>query len=242
MRRARRFGIFCGAAFALAADLTVGGRAANLTELPPGPNRDLVYATCQTCHSLQYLFESAGIDRDQWASLLDAMGQYGLEVTPENRAKILDYLGTYLGPHPPPAAPTATAAPATKTVKAEAHVRTQSIGSPQANGQGLPSYFPPLAGNHDLFRSRIFPVYVLLNGLTGEIKVEGHTFNGQMPSFAHLSDAEIAAIINYVRAGWNNAALRPPDMTPIDADTVKAARAKPMSSAEVHAYRAGLAE
>jgi mono/diheme cytochrome c family protein len=242
MRAVRRFGILLGAGLALATVLTAGGRAANLTELPPGPNRDLVYATCQTCHSLQYLFESAGIDRDQWNSLLDGMGQYGLEVTPGNRAKILDYLATYLGPHPPPAAPAIAAAPAPKSVNGEALFKTQCIGCHQANGQGLPSYFPPLAGNRDLFRSRIFPVYVLLNGLTGEIKVEGHTFNGQMPSFAHLPDAEIAALINYVRGAWNNAALRPADMAPVDANTVKAARAKPMSSAAVHAYRAGLVE
>jgi mono/diheme cytochrome c family protein len=240
MRAARRFGILFGACLALAAILAAGSRAANVTELPAGPNRDIVYATCQTCHSLQYLLESAGIDRDQWNSLLDGMGQYGLQVTPANRAKILDYLATYLGPHPPPAAPATAAAPMPGSVDGATLFKTQCIGCHQQSGQGVPSYFPPLAGNRDLFRNRIFPVYVLLNGLTGEIKVEGHTFNGQMPSFAHLTDAEIAALINYVRGAWNNAALRPSDMAPIDAATVKGARAKPMSTAEVHAYRAGL--
>ena len=33
-------------------------------ELPPGPDRALVYGQCRTCHDLQYLIELAGIPRD----------------------------------------------------------------------------------------------------------------------------------------------------------------------------------
>jgi len=61
----------------------------------------------------------------------------------------------------------------------------------QAQGGGLPGTFPPLAGNHDLYRDRIFPVYVLLNGLEGAITVKGQSYNGAMPPFDHLSDAEL---------------------------------------------------
>lgn len=229
------------AALVLAMFPAAGTQAAGAGGLPPGPGRDLVYATCQTCHSLDALTESAGIGRDAWSGILASMHQYGLSVTPGNEAKILDYLATYLGPHPPPAAPAAPAATteaASKTIDGKTLFETNCSACHQANGEGSAGYFPPLSGNRDLFLSRDYPVYVALNGLSGEITVGGHSFNGQMPSFAQLADAEIAAIVSYVRSAWNNKRLQPSDMQPIDAEVVKAARAKPMSPAAVHAYRA----
>lgn len=218
--------------------VAAGVRAAGEIQLPPGPNRELVYGACRTCHDLQYLVESAGIGRDDWASVIKGMGQYGLRISPAEREKILDYLATYLGPHPPPAGTIAPAVPA--AVDGATLFTTQCTGCHQANARGVPGNFPPLAGNRDLFRDRLFPVYVLLNGLTGGIEVNGTSYNGQMPSFAHLSDAEIAALVRYVRSNWNNAALRPAGMAPIDASAVKQARTKPLTPEAVHAYRSRL--
>jgi hypothetical protein len=50
------------------------------------------------CHDLQPLFDAAGISRDDWNGALEEMTSYGLKVTPEERAMILEYLATYLGP------------------------------------------------------------------------------------------------------------------------------------------------
>jgi mono/diheme cytochrome c family protein len=238
-RRAGAFGPVL--AVALAAALAGGAaRAADRIELPPGPNRDLVYGACRTCHDLQYLVESAGITRDDWDQLIISMRQYGLRIPPERRAKILDYLGTYLGPNPPPKG-AAEAKPAPeKTADGATLFAEQCVACHKENGAGQPGSYPPLAGNRDLMRNRVFPVYVLLNGLEGRITVAGKPYNAQMPPFSHLSDAEIAALVRYIRSAWNNAALRPAGMKPVDAATVKAARAKAMSPAAVHAYRAGL--
>lgn len=43
-----------GAAFGLAA------AAAEITELPKGPDRDLVSRVCQSCHDLHMAFDAAG--------------------------------------------------------------------------------------------------------------------------------------------------------------------------------------
>lgn len=236
-RRARR----CAGALGLTlAALLTGGTAAAAgeIELPPGPNRELVYGSCRTCHDLQYLVESAGITRDDWSDLIDSMRQYGLRIPAERRAKILDYLGTYLGPNPP-ARTAVTQVPPAKVDGATLFAE-QCMSCHQKNGKGLPGSFPPLAGNPDLMRDRVFPVYVLLNGLEGKITVAGKDFNAQMPPFSHLTDAEIAALVRYIRSAWNNASLRPANMKPVDAKTVKAARAKTMTAAAVHAYRAQL--
>lgn len=224
----------------VAALIGYGARAASQIELPPGPNRDLVYGACRTCHDLQYLTESAGITRDDWDVVIDGMRQYGLRIPPERRAKILDYLAIYLGPNPPP---NGAAAPKTAPAKPADGAKLfaeQCAACHQPNGAGQPGTFPPLAGNRDLMRDRVFPVYVLLNGLEGRITVAGKDYDAQMPPFSHLTDDEIAALVRYIRSAWSNATLRPAGMEPVDAEAVKAARAKTMSPAAVHAYRSQL--
>jgi mono/diheme cytochrome c family protein len=217
--------------------LAAAAYAAGGPELPPGPNRALVYGQCRTCHDLQYLVESAGVPRDTWSDLLDSMKQYGLRIPPDQRARILDYLGTYLGPNPPPAG--APAAPAAKTAKVDgaAVFNEQCAACHQANGEGVAGQFPPLAHNRDIFLSADFPARVALFGLKGKISVNGHDFDAEMPPLDVLSDAEIAAAVTYVRESWGNASLRPKNMPAIDAAAVAALRAKKLTSEQVYAAR-----
>lgn len=211
--------------------LAAGAYAAQTLQLPPGPNRDLVYGQCQTCHDLQYLIESAGVPRNAWSDLLDSMKQYGLRLSPEQRGKILDYLALYLGPNPPPKSAAAPAAPA--TADGATVFKDQCVACHQANALGVPGQFPPLAGNRDLFLSRDYPVRVLLFGLSGKIEVNGKTFNSAMPPLGEvLNDAQIAAVVNYVRGNFGNAALAPKTMPAVDAGLVAQLRAqKPPVSA-----------
>jgi mono/diheme cytochrome c family protein len=219
--------------------LFAAGALAQNDELPPGPGRELVYGQCRTCHDLQYLKESAGIPRDSWDDLLDSMKQYGLRLTADQRAKILDYLGTYLGPNPPKAAP-AAATPAAEKADGGKIFGDQCAVCHQPNGEGVAGQFPPLAKNPDLFLSRDFPLRVVLFGMKGKISVNGQTIDGEMPPFDVLDDAQIAAAVAYVRGQWANAALRPKTMAPVDAAAVAALRAQKLSPEEVHAERAKL--
>jgi hypothetical protein len=83
----------------VAAVLASGMGAARALDLPPGPNRDLVARECQACHSLD-MVAASNETREVWNTLLDSMTSYGLRVSPQDRAKILDYLSTALGPKP----------------------------------------------------------------------------------------------------------------------------------------------
>jgi cytochrome c5 len=76
---------------------TGGAASAQPRDLPPGPNRDFVSRTCQACHDLGMVLAAAGLSRDGWDATIEEMVSYGLRVTPQERAQLLDYLATYLG-------------------------------------------------------------------------------------------------------------------------------------------------
>ena len=107
----------------------------------------------------------------------------------------------------------------------------------QPDAKGVPGNFPPLAGNPDLFLARDFPARVVLFGMSGKIVVKGAAIDGAMPPLGDvLKDDKIAAVVNYVRGDFGNAALRPKTMQPLDAATVTELR-KSKEGDDVHAYR-----
>jgi mono/diheme cytochrome c family protein len=213
--------------------------AAQRIKLPEGPGRDLIYGHCQTCHDLQSVADSAGIRRGAWDAVLDNMKGFGLRVSDDQRARILDYLATYLGPNPPPAETAVGTAEAGPVDGAQVFQDT-CIACHEADGKGKPGEFPPLAGNRDLFLAPDFVANVALHGIKGPIEVDGQPFDNAMPSFDFLSDQEIASVVKYVRSTWGNESIRPADFSdPTPAEVAKL-RAKPMTPADVHAYRQSL--
>jgi mono/diheme cytochrome c family protein len=77
----------------------------------------------------------------------------------------------------------------------------------QATGAGLPERYPPLAGSEIATGDPERVIRIVLGGLTGEVEVQGETFNGAMPGWGPtLTDAQIAAVLTYVRGTWGNAA------------------------------------
>ena len=204
-------------------------------QLPAGAHRDLVYGKCRTCHDLQYLQDSKGITKAQWDGVLSTMQGLGLEISDSQRKDLLQYLGTYLGPNPP-AAP-AQPVESEQQVSGKQVFAAQCVSCHQTDGRGLPGEFPPLAGNGDLNRSSDFAALVVLNGLQGKIEVEGESYDGQMPSFAFLSDAKIAAVVNFIRTHWGNSPISGEDAA-VQADDVATLRKRQLSPTQVHAYRA----
>jgi hypothetical protein len=78
--------------------MALGSSLACADDLPDGPNRELVYQHCETCHSVQNLINTGGMSRAQWAEKLSMMEGYGLQVTPELKVLLVEYLATYLPP------------------------------------------------------------------------------------------------------------------------------------------------
>lgn len=88
----------------------------------------------------------------------------------------------------------------------------------QADGKGIPNAFPPLAGSEWVNGPAENLIRIQLRGLQGPITVKGAQYNSVMPPQAQQSDAEIAAVLTYVRSNFGN------DASPVTPDQVKALR------------------
>ena len=74
----------------------------------------------------------------------------------------------------------------------------------QLDGAGTPKVFPPLAKSDFLLADKKRAIEVVLNGLSGEVKVNGNVFNSVMPPWSHLPDDAIANILTYVYNSFGN--------------------------------------
>ena len=74
----------------------------------------------------------------------------------------------------------------------------------QANGEGLPGVFPPLAKSSLIAENPKRPIEILLRGLTGKVSVNGKEYNSVMPPMNQLNDDEVANITTYVLNSWGN--------------------------------------
>ena len=74
----------------------------------------------------------------------------------------------------------------------------------QPNGQGIPGQIPPLAKSDYLMADKERAIRAVLQGLSGEITVNGKKFNGQMIPLNTLTDEEIANVVTYARNSWGN--------------------------------------
>lgn len=87
----------------------------------------------------------------------------------------------------------------------------------QPTGQGLPNQFPPLAASDFLNADKQRAIRIVVNGLQGELVVNGQKFNNSMPRLP-LSDQEIANVLTYVYCSFGNSGK---EVTP---DQVRAVR------------------
>ena len=71
-------------------------------------------------------------------------------------------------------------------------------------GEGVPKTFPPLAKSDWLSKNDISAaIRVVKYGQTGEITVNGETYNGVMAELG-LYDDEVADVMNYILNNWGN--------------------------------------
>lgn len=148
-------------------------------------------------------------------------------------------------------APSAHVGPATEYSESKAHpdpisapqdgaeiYLTRCMSCHQMNGGGVPGVFPPLTGTEWVTGDEGVLIRIILNGMTGEIEVNGMVYTGAMPPWgAFLNDEEMADLLTYIRTEWGNDAS---DITPEMVAEVREAvadREEPWTIAELEAIR-----
>ena len=71
------------------------------------------------------------------------------------------------------------------------------------NGEGITGVFPPLAKSDYMMKDIDRNIKNLIEGLSGEITVNGSKYNQVMPA-SGLDDQDIADVLNYVMNSWGN--------------------------------------
>jgi len=104
-----------------------------------------------------------------------------------------------------------------------------------ANGQGVPSAFPPFDARIGRWAAtdagRDYLASVVGNGLFGMIEVNGVQYMGAMPQMKHIDAAEIASALSYVIQTFGGAS----DM-PFTADELVSRRDR-LGNVQSHALR-----
>jgi nitrite reductase (NO-forming) len=142
------------------------------------------------------------------------------------------YVSDKLEPGAPVAAAAAALAGGTLTKEAQieagkALFQGTCSACHQADGKGLASVFPPLAGSDFLMADTDRSIGIVLNGLSGPVTVNGQTYDSVMPPMSQLNDDAVAHILTYVRNAWGNSgdAVAPADVARVRASTPRPAGA-----------------
>jgi mono/diheme cytochrome c family protein len=90
----------------------------------------------------------------------------------------------------------------------------------QANGQGVPGQYPPLAGSEFTNGGSRRMAMIVLKGLQGPVKVKGQEYGTAVmqPWDKTLTDQKIADVMTYERSDWGNKA------SPVTAEQIAALR------------------
>ncbi len=74
----------------------------------------------------------------------------------------------------------------------------------QQNGKGAEGRFPPLVNASWVSGDKTKLINVILNGLEGNITVNGVGYNGIMPKHSFLTNEEAAGVLTYIRKNFGN--------------------------------------
>jgi nitrite reductase (NO-forming) len=90
---------------------------------------------------------------------------------------------------------------------------TQCITCHMEKGEGIEGVFPPVAKSDYLMADKNRSIKQILEGASGEMTVNGKTYNGEMPA-VDLTDEQVSDVLNYVRNSWGNkgAAVTPAEV------------------------------
>ncbi|MEA3161741.1 MAG: hypothetical protein QOD95_3289 [Gammaproteobacteria bacterium] len=204
---------------------------ASAAQFPGGKGAVIANSQCLMCHSEGMVSRQPARTQEQWKETINKMRTaYGAPLPAEQVDALAAYLSTLIpdgeGTHVGGSNSAAVGQHGDQRTLADVHEQPKAAGGTaaaagdgaeifaarcaachQAGGTGIPGAFPPLAGSNWVTGPDVTAVRILLHGVQGRLSVNGVAYNGAMPEFgSQLSDAEIAAVLSYVRSQWGNKA------------------------------------
>ena len=85
----------------------------------------------------------------------------------------------------------------------EAIFKANCIACHGAEGKGVEGAFPPLAGSDYLNADPKRGIQAVVKGLSGEISVNGKTYNSVMPA-VNLKDEDVANVLTFILNSFGN--------------------------------------
>jgi mono/diheme cytochrome c family protein len=131
-----------------------------------------------------------------------------MQSTQHMREDDLRAIATYLRSLPPRPAPASTGGQIAATAAIDRGGKLyaqQCAGCHGKDGQGVPGVYPALAGNGSVLEPTGINAIrvVLLGGFAPTTAAHPRPYS--MPPFAQqLSDADVAAVVSYIRHAWSN--------------------------------------
>ena len=80
----------------------------------------------------------------------------------------------------------------------------QCVQCHQEDGNGYEMLYPPLNKADILVKDPMSNLCYIVNGLDGELIVNGASYNMPMPKFNHLTNDELAKLLTYISNAWDN--------------------------------------
>jgi mono/diheme cytochrome c family protein len=74
----------------------------------------------------------------------------------------------------------------------------------QADGNGVPGMHPPLKGSEWVTGDKERLIRIVLEGVKGEIKVNGEIYNSVMPPVPQLDATQVADLLSFIRISFGN--------------------------------------
>ena len=109
----------------------------------------------------------------------------------------------------------------------------------QPDGKGMSGVFPPVNDSDYLRKDPLRAAGHVINGLNGEITVNGKKYTTSMPPMGYLGDDEVASVITYLLESWNGGGvLQPAQVAALRGGEAGATQSKhPIPTVEEHAYQ-----
>ncbi|WP_158828394.1 c-type cytochrome [Mucilaginibacter lacusdianchii] len=127
-------------------------------------------------------------------------------------------LSTFLSAQKTPKKATKASGSATSAANGKIVYMQSCLPCHQQDGGGVQNMNPPLIKTTYVLGDKDRLIKILLNGFNEDVEINGDTYSNAMPSFAHLTNQQIADVLTFVRNNFGNKA---PSVTVADVNKLR---------------------